>query len=113
GHGYANIFRLHGNGPDKYFRGAIKSVLFWGALVPLTFLSFLLIQPAIALLIALGYLAFIGRTILRRIHAGTPAKVALAYGLLIYTGKIPEFMGIVHYLKNHLLSRKHQLIEYK
>ncbi|MBX2808515.1 MAG: glycosyltransferase [Cellvibrionaceae bacterium] len=113
GHGYANIFRLHGKGPDKYFHGALKSVLFWGALIPCAFAIFLFVKPTIALLLLLGYIAFVGRTILRKLKAGTPLKIALAYGLLIYTGKIPEFMGVLHYLKNHLLSRKHQLIEYK
>ena len=113
GHGYANIFHLHGQGPDKYFRGAVKSVLIWGAVVPLLFLLFLIFKPSISILMLLGYIAVVIRTILRRRKQGHSFNVAVAYGLLIYTGKVPEFLGMIQYIKNHLLSRKHQLIEYK
>jgi len=50
---------------------------------------------------------------MRRLKLGDSFKVALAYGVLIFTGKIPELMGVFEYWKNRLLSRKHQLIEYK
>lgn len=113
GHGYANIHHLHGKGPEQYFKREIKSVLFWGALVPGAFIIFLFLFPPISGLILLAYLAFVGRTILRRIRMGDRLKVAIAYGVLIFTGKVSEFMGIVQYCKNKLLSRKHQLIEYK
>lgn len=113
GHGYANIFHLHGNGPDRYFRRELKSVLFWGAAVPAAFVICLFAAPVLALLLLAGYLAFIGKTVLRQLSQGHSLKIALAYGFLIYTGKMAELMGIVQYVKNHLLSRKHQLIEYK
>ncbi len=113
GHGYANIHHLHGKGPEKYFLKEIKSVTFWGFLVPASFIFFLFTAPFISLLIICGYTAFIGKTVLRRIRSGDSLPTAIAYGALIFTGKIPEFMGILQYCKNHLLSRKHQLIEYK
>ncbi len=113
GHGYANIYHLHGGAPEYYFKRELKSVIFWGALVPATFILFLFTLPLISLIIFLSYSAFICRTILRRLRSGDPAKLAVSYGLLIFTGKIPEFIGVIHYCKNHLLSRKHQLIEYK
>jgi len=113
GHGYANIYHLHGKSPLKYFQRQIKSVLFWGLLIPLTFLISLFFVPWLAALIFCVYVAFVAKTVIRRWMDGTPFKTALYYGVLIYTGKIPEFMGILQYCKNHLLSRKHQLIEYK
>lgn len=113
GHGYANINRLHGDGPDQYFRRELISVSIWGAVVPLIFLFFLIVKPPIALLIFVLYSANVCRTILRRWRSGDSFAVAFAYGFLIFTGKIPEFFGVIEYWKNHLLSRKHQLIEYK
>ena len=113
GHGYANINHIHGKGPDKYFRRELRSVSVWGAIVPLAFFSFLIIYPPISAFILAFYLLFISKTILRRKLLGDSLKVAIAYGALIFTGKIPEFFGIIEYWKNRLLSRKHQLIEYK
>lgn len=113
GHGYANIHHLHGKGPEHYFKREIKSVLFWGALIPCSFILFLFIAPVLSLVILFAYIAFVGKTILRRWRLGDSPRTAIAYGLLIFSGKISEFMGILQYCKNHLLSRKHQLIEYK
>jgi GT2 family glycosyltransferase len=113
GHGYANIHHLHGDGPERYFRKEIKSVVFWGALIPTTFTLFLFILPVVSILILLGYLAFITKTIVRRRNLGDSLKTATAFGTLIFTGKISEFMGMLQYYRNHVLSRKHQLIEYK
>lgn len=113
GHGYANIHHLHGKGPEHYFKREIKSVIFWGALIPSAFILCLFFSPLLSLFILLGYVAFISKTIIRRWRLGDSLKTAVAYGILIFTGKISEFMGILQYCKNHLLSRKHQLIEYK
>lgn len=113
GHGYANIHHLHGHSPEHYFRRELISVSVWGGLIPLAFLLFLLVQPWAAVLLLAFYLLFVAKTIVRRIAKGDNVKVAVAYGALIFTGKIPELMGIFEYWKNRLLSRKHQLIEYK
>ncbi len=113
GHGYANINHLHGNGPDKYFRRELVSVSLWGGAVPAAFIFLLFAHKGLAFILAVVYSLFIVKTVFKRWLNGDSEKVALAYGLLIYTGKIPEFFGIVQYWKNHLLSNKHQLIEYK
>lgn len=113
GHGYANIFHLHGQSPLKYFQKQIKSVLFWGFLIPLTFLICLFFAPWFAVSIVFIYIAFVIKTVYGRWRVGISLKIALYYGILIFTGKIPEFIGMLQYFKNHFLSRKHQLIEYK
>ena len=113
GHGYANIYHLHGQSPLNYFQRQIQSVLFWGFLIPLVFLLSIYFLPLLAISIFITYVFFIIKTILGRLNRGTPFKTSLYYGFLIYTGKTPEFIGILQYCKNHLLSRKHQLIEYK
>ncbi len=113
GHGYANINHIHGHGPEKYFRRELISVALWGGCVPLAFLVCLFIIPNLAFAIFALYSLFILRTIIRRAKNGDTLKVAFAYGFLIFTGKMPELMGAFEYWKNRLLSRKHQLIEYK
>ncbi len=113
GHGYANIFHIHGNGPDKYFRGQLRSVIFWGGLIPLTFLVCLWFAPLISAMLLVGYLLFIAKIVVSRLRQGDTLKIALSYGTLIFTGKIYEFMGAIQYVINYVFSRKHKLIEYK
>ncbi len=113
GHGFANINHLHGNGPDKYFRRELMRVFIWGGGTPVAFVFFLLVKPPIALLIVVCYSLLVLRTAIKRKKLGDPLQVALMYGFLIYTAKVPEIMGVFQYWKNRLLSRKHQLIEYK
>lgn len=113
GHGFANINRLHGNGPDRYFKRELRSVFLWGGLVPIAFVASLLIEPLAALIILSGYVLLILRAAFKRSRNGDTFKVAIAYAALIYTGKIPEFFGVLKYWKNHLLARHHTLIEYK
>jgi GT2 family glycosyltransferase len=113
GHGYANIHHIHGHPPLNYFQRQIKSVVFWGFIAPLGFLVCLFYAPLIALLFFLAYSASIVGAILRKKKEKKPLKTAIYYGILIFTGKVPEFIGMLQFYKNHLLSNKHQLIEYK
>ncbi len=113
GHGYANINYLHGNGLDKHFRKELRSVAFWGGLVPTAFFVSLFVLPIAAGMLLAVYLLFILKIAVRRKRMGNSSRVALAYGALILTGKIPELLGFIQFWKNKLLSRKHELIEYK
>jgi len=113
GYGYANIYEIHGNGPDRFFRRELARALVWGGLTPLAFLVSLFIYPPLAILILIGYLLLIARLTLQRYIKGDSPGLALAYSVLAYTGKTAEFIGAMKYWKNCLLSREHTLIEYK
>lgn len=113
GHGYANINHLHGGYPEYYFRRQLISVLFWGGIYPLALIIFSFISPVIALVLLSVYLLFITKTIIRKWFEGHPLNVAISYGLLIYSGKIPELVGAFIYWKTYLTSGQHKLIEYK
>ena len=113
GHGYANINHIHGGAPEFYFRKNLRSTFFWGCAYPLATILTIFIAPVIALLLILLYTAFITRTTKRLASQGHNLRVASMYSLLIYTGKIPEFLGVIEYWKTRLLSRQHKLIEYK
>jgi GT2 family glycosyltransferase len=108
GHGYAQIHHIHGRRPERYFRRKLLSAAFWGG-VPFSFL----LGPFVAMPVGLLYTSAISRTVLRRLRLGDDPEVAVAYGLLMFTGKMPELYGALQFYKNHLLSRKHELIEYK
>ncbi len=113
GHGYANINHLHGQQPSRHFTRHLRSTILWGGIVPAVFLLALPFAPLISLAVAAVYALFILRTFWRRLQNGDPLKRAALYSFLIYTSKVPEFMGVLHYWKNHLFNRQHRLIEYK
>jgi GT2 family glycosyltransferase len=113
GHGYANVYHLHRHRPEKYFEKQVKSALFWGAVIPVSFFIGLFFAPIFSVVVLLIYGAFMFRTVCRRIKSGDSIRHSIAYALLIFTGKVPEVFGVFEYCKNCLLSRKHQLIEYK
>ena len=113
GHGYANINHLHGGHPEYYFRRQLISVLFWGGLYPLALMVFSFITPTVALLLLGIYALFITKTIVRKWFEGQSLIVAVSYGLLIYSGKIPELVGVLRYWKTYLTSGQYKLIEYK
>lgn len=113
GHGYANIFRIHGNGPSHYFRRELASTVVWGAIIPSVFVFSIFVYPWLAALLVSLYGVSLLRTTARIVGKGHSYKVAVLYALLVNSGKIWEFQGVIQYWVNHLLSRKHRLIEYK
>ncbi|PCJ49783.1 MAG: glycosyl transferase [Gammaproteobacteria bacterium] len=113
GHGFANINYLHSSGPEKYFRRELRSVYLWGGIVPITFTITLFVNPYISFVILAFYMMMMIKIIFFRIGESDSFRVAILYGALIMIGKIPEFFGTIEFWKNHLLSKQHQLIEYK
>lgn len=113
GHGYANINHLHGGAPEYYFRQNLRSTLLWGGLFPAILIASVSINPVITGVLFSGYIFSIVKSAVRLIRKGHPLRVALAYGILIYTGKIAEFLGVILYWKNRMFTGKHELIEYK
>lgn len=108
GHGFAQINLLHGQGPEKHFRKQLISAALWGGAAPAMMLT-----PPLTLPVAMLLSGMVSRTILRRLKQGDEPEVAVAYGLLMFSSKVPEFIGALQFHKNRLLSRDHQLIEYK
>ena len=113
GHAYANINHLHSTRQKQYFTRDLLSAVIWGGLIPLAFILFLFIKPKIALAILILYTLFLAKMILNRFNLGDSLSMAIKYSALMLTGKISELSGVFEYWKNHLLSRKHLLIEYK
>ncbi|MDJ0787921.1 MAG: glycosyltransferase family A protein [Myxococcota bacterium] len=113
GHGFAQVHHLHGGGPEHYFRRELLRAVVWGGLVPLSFLLLIALQSPWALAPAAAFVAVLVRTVIRTWRSGRSFELALAYGLLTFTGKIPEFLGALMYWRGRLRARHHELIEYK
>lgn len=113
GHGYANINRIHGHRPEKYFWKHLSSAVIWGGVVPLLFVILLIVNPILSLGLLAFYASMIVRLGVKMSLNSYPARVAFPYAFLIYTGKVSECLGAIRYWKNSLFSKAHYLIEYK
>ncbi|MDM3870608.1 glycosyltransferase family A protein [Porticoccus sp. W117] len=113
GYGFANIWHLHGRGPEKYFFREVLSALFWGALIPLLLLSSLFLSPFFTLCVLFLYGISIGKMLLGNLRKKLGFRTTFVYGFLILTAKISEFAGMANYMVGQLSRRRQELIEYK
>jgi GT2 family glycosyltransferase len=124
GWAFAEGASMHGAGPERYGRRALRSIFLWGAAVPaaalgagvaaavagappaailLTAVVPLSAWPAMALRIALR----------RRASHGDPWRHALLYGATTMLGKIPELIGVLRHAAHRRRGGRAALIEYK
>lgn len=113
GHGYANINYLHGHKEDRHFARHLKSVIFWGGIIPLCSIILLFIDSLACLALIVFYIFMVARLTVKMFKKYNNIKLAIAYSLLIYISKVYELFGVIEFWKNKLLYRKHYLIEYK
>ena len=114
GHGFAQGYSMHGRPPERHFAKPLRSVVFWGGLLP--FVAILFGWPtrfiSIAVLVLANFLlwAKVTRTLRRR---GLPASLSMIYAASCVGGKIPEFIGACKYGWRRLTGSSTQIIEYK
>ncbi len=105
GHAFAEGATLHGRGEDRHNVRPIKSILFWGLVLPLaTVLGALLVSPWVGALI-LAWPAQIIRMARR--------EKDWVRAFFLSLGKFPEMQGILDYVFGRLRGRRRGLIEYK
>ena len=120
GHAYGEMAFLHPDARDPNWPHIVRSITFWGGFMPVLFTMGVLlsligdprwwIAPIVILLAWPIRMVQLTRRQLRR---GLSLKVARASGILLMVGKIPQFLGLMHYHANRLAGRKSELIEYK
>jgi glycosyltransferase involved in cell wall biosynthesis len=120
GHAYAELAFRHPDARNPDWRHTIRSILFWGGMMPLA----LMIAIALALvasaywwlmagLVLLAWPVNVGQIALRKLRAGLSAKLAGASSALLMIGKISQLMGFAEYHLNRLAGRASRLIEHK
>jgi glycosyltransferase involved in cell wall biosynthesis len=120
GHAYAELARLHPGVREPDWSHSVRSMLFWGGLVPATLLISLGLALAVGggwwlavMLLLLSWPANILRLIRKKRLQGSSPRMARATGVFLMIGKLPEFFGLLGYYRNRLLRRASRLIEYK
>ena len=114
GHAYAESFHMHGTAPDRYRARELRSIVFWGGLVPAAATG---LAPATLGLSLLGagaaYGVLTGRIFRHRRKHGDGLADAGLYAAATAIGKLAEMRGVARYAANRVRGRRGGLIEYK
>ena len=120
GHAYAELAYRHPQARNPDWPRTIRSIQVWGGIMPLLLVgaatAALLLDPRwwfLAALIILPWLMRAAQITLRKLHRRLSLKVALAAGVLLMIGKIPQLLGFAEYHRNRVMGRASQLIEHK
>ena len=110
GHAFAEVSTLHYRSPKRIWAQSVRSIIFWGGLLPIIILaSAFLLHPAFLGLTAL-YPMQIARIAMRR-HPPSIDGIISAFFLVL--GKFPEMQGVAAFLMGRLRGKRKRLIEYK
>jgi GT2 family glycosyltransferase len=112
GHALAHRYVRHGRTRFRDGRREIRSVLFWGFVVPLCVIALLWPTRGLSLLLLGGY-ALLGWRIYRHFRrSGLPSSDCWLVTRFILYGKFAELVGVIRYGFNRVRGCFH-IIEYK
>lgn len=103
GHAYAQVSRLHGEAPLRFWKRETRSNWVWGAALPVV--APWLVPPA--------YLVLFWRIYGDARRRGLDAAAARTYAFFTAVGKIPQALGQAKFELNRLRGEKSAIIEYK
>jgi GT2 family glycosyltransferase len=113
GYGYADGAYLHGKSPERHCVRDVRSIVFWGMVLPL--LAFGLAWPTRGTSLALcsAYSLLYWRVRRYALSRGWSPSDAHLYGLWTVLAKFPMAVGLVTYWSRLVRRRPKQIIEYK
>lgn len=113
GFGYADGMRMHGKRPERLFVRDIRSILIWGAVLPLAVLVLAWPTQGASLVLLCGYLVLYQRIRRYAVRRGWSGPDARLYALSCIVAKFPMFIGLIFYGFHRVARRPKRLIEYK
>lgn len=121
GHAYAEGYALHGRGPQKHGRQAVRSIAVYGVGLPVMALALVVLSlvsgwswPGLAsAAVALIYPVQALRIARGRQATGDAPRDALWYGVFTVVGKFAQLIGVGRYLRGRLSGKRQALMEYK
>lgn len=121
GHAYAEGYALHGRGPQKHGKKAVRSIAVYGVALPVVALALVVLSLVsawwwpVAAAVALGLIYPVQalRIARGRRAGGDSAADALRYGVFTMLGKFAQLVGVGRYLRGRLGGKRQALMEYK
>jgi len=113
GYAYAEGRALHGRGGERFRVAETRSVIEWGALLPLLTVALVWGTWGASLALLAGYGVLWRRIRAHRLAGGDGPADASRYALFCVLAKFPQAVGIATYWRNRLCRRRARLIEYK
>lgn len=114
GHSYAEGMARHGGPPERHCVREVRSIVFWGGVLPLVALAGAWPSRGTSLVVLAGLYGVQAVRIARGQRGrGLSAADARVYGGFTVLGKIPQMLGVLKYWGNRVLGRRAAIIEYK
>jgi GT2 family glycosyltransferase len=113
GYGYAEGMRMHGKPPERFFVRDVRSILLWGAALPLVILVLAWPTRGASFVLLGGYLLLYWRVRRYGGRRGWSTANARLYALFCVLAKFPMLVGLIFYWASRIARGPKPLIEYK
>jgi GT2 family glycosyltransferase len=110
GHAYAQGAALHGDSRERFRAHEVRSVWFWGMIIPLATLIAAPLLGLWAFLLLVVYPLQVARIAIRSTRS---SGMRWKRAFLLVLGKFPELLGQLKFLHHHFMRIQTPLIEYK
>jgi GT2 family glycosyltransferase len=113
GHGYAQVFDIHGHPPERYFSNEVRRSVLWGLALPVvaTALAPATLGASLSLLAAYPLQAV--KTFRGARARGLSPHESLCWSASCTAAKLPEALGVLKYHHDKIRRRQPTIIEYK
>jgi glycosyltransferase involved in cell wall biosynthesis len=113
GYGFAEGAILHGAPPQRHWVREVRSIGFWGLVLPGTILALVWPTRGASLALLAGYPYLYGRIHRYGIRRGWPEPESRLYALWCILAKFPLALGLLRYRFGRWLGWNRRIIEYK
>ena len=113
GYSYPDIAHVHGKSPERHFIREVRSILLWGAALPLAVLILAWPTQGASFMLLGAYLLLYWRVWRYGARRGWSASDARLYALFCVLAKFPMLVGFIKYWISRITRGPKPLIEYK
>ena len=113
GYAYGLCHSLHGESPERFREREIRSILFWGAAVPVAALMAGALWAPLGLAVLGLYGVLFWRVRAARLRRDPDPRRAALDAAFCVVGKFAQLVGLLRFAWDRLRGRREKLIEYK